>query len=77
MDRSIHMNAVRRYSALVGNLEDPSQEEYEQALSDLRVYGDAYLPKQGCGLEKAVLLLRFMHEVCQIPVPIVNSIPLA
>lgn len=67
MDTTIHLNAVRRYSALAGNLEDPSQEEHEQALSDLKAYGDAYLPKQGCGLDKAALLLRFMHEVCRIP----------
>jgi hypothetical protein len=52
---------------LVGDLEEPSQAEHEQALSDRMSYGDTYLPKRGGGWDKATLLLRFMREVCRIP----------
>jgi hypothetical protein len=67
MDVNIHINAVRRYAAMAGHLKDASQAEHERALSDREDLGEEYLPERACGLDKAALLLRFMHEVCRIP----------
>lgn len=66
MDTDIHMKAVRRYGALVGDLEDMSNKECEQALADQEDHAE-YVPERGCGWGKAALLLRFLHEVCHIP----------
>ncbi|RVI34232.1 hypothetical protein [Sinorhizobium meliloti] len=67
METDIHMKAVRRYGALVGDLEDMSLEEREQARVDIEDYAAEYVPECGCGWGKATLLLRFLHEVCHIP----------
>jgi hypothetical protein len=56
---------VRRYGALIGDLDAPSLEEYVQAIADRETYG-GYIPK-GQGWDKPALLVRFMHEVCNIP----------
>jgi hypothetical protein len=50
MNVDMHMKAVRRYGALIGDLDAPSQEEYVQAIVDRESYGE-YIPKgQGwCG----------------------------
>lgn len=66
MDTDIHMKAVRRYGALVGDLEDMSNKECEHALADQEDHAE-YIPGSGCGWGKAALLLRFLHEVCHIP----------
>jgi hypothetical protein len=66
MNTDIHMKAVRRYGALVGDLEEMSFEEREQARIDRVEYAAEYVPGCGCGWSKIALLLRFLHEVCHI-----------
>jgi hypothetical protein len=66
MDTDLHIQAVRRYGALVGDLEDASFEEREQARADRDNYSE-YIPGHGCGWGKAALLLRFLHEIYHIP----------
>jgi hypothetical protein len=61
-----HMNAVRRFGALLGEVEDLSQQEFVQALADRESLSE-YIPKGQLGWDKPALLLRFMHEVCCIP----------
>ncbi|ACK50902.1 conserved hypothetical protein [Methylocella silvestris BL2] len=67
MDMTIHMKAFRRYGALTGDLKNASRAERKQALADRKDYACEYIPKGACGWDKAALLLRFMHEVCRIP----------
>jgi hypothetical protein len=66
MGVSIHMAAVRRYGALIGDFEEPSQAEFVQALAD-REFLSEYIPKGLRKWDKPALLVRFMHEVCLIP----------
>src|SRR4051794_24158257 len=66
MSVDIHMAAVRRYGALIGDLEEPSQAEYVQALADRESLTE-YIPKGPRKWDRPMLLLRFMHEVCHIP----------
>ncbi|EGE55966.1 hypothetical protein RHECNPAF_780016 [Rhizobium etli CNPAF512] len=67
MDFSIHFAALRRYSALTGTLDDLTAGERIQAESDRAEYGGEYIPCRECGFDKSALLLRFMHEICHIP----------
>jgi hypothetical protein len=66
MDVDIHMAAVHRYGALIGDFEEPSQAELVQALAD-REFLSEYIPKGPRKWDKPTLLLRFMHEICDIP----------
>jgi len=67
MDTDIHIEAIRRYAALTGQCEDMTRAEHLQAIVDRYDYGNEYCPKGPCGFDKAGLLVRFMHEVCSIP----------
>jgi hypothetical protein len=67
MDVTIHLKAFRRYGAMTGDLRDASRAERKQALADRKDYAPEYISKGACGWDKATLLLRFMHEVCRIP----------
>jgi|GEM_PF-3218527 len=66
MTMDIQVKAVRRYGAMSGNLTDLSDEERAQARIDRRAF-EAYLPEREDGFEQVVLLLRFLHEVCHLP----------
>jgi hypothetical protein len=50
---NMHINAVRRYAALAGDLKEMSKAEQAQAIADRESFGDDYLPKQGSGWDKA------------------------
>src|SRR3977135_4103040 len=65
-DMKSHIAAVRRYGAMTGNLTELSEDEEAQARADRRLFKE-YLPAQEHGWDQAALLLRFMHEVCHIP----------
>lgn len=67
MDLSKHMDAVRRYGVLIGDVDNSTAAERADAAAHRNEYGDEYMPKRKYGPEKAALLLRFMHEVRQIP----------
>lgn len=67
MDMDTHIDAIRRYAVLTGDCEDMTRAERVQAIADREAYGSEYMPKGLFGLDKAGLLVRFMHEVCDIP----------
>ncbi|NEJ60771.1 hypothetical protein GUK21_31860 [Rhizobium leguminosarum] len=67
MDVTIHLKAFRRYGALTGDLTDASRAERKQALADRDAHACEYISTGEWGWDKAALLLRFMHEVCHIP----------
>jgi hypothetical protein len=67
MDISKHIEAVRSYGVLIGDVSDASAEERAEAAAHRNEYGEEYMPKRRYGPEKAALLLRFMHEVHGIP----------
>ncbi len=62
----IHVAAVRRFGALVGDINDLTEKERLQAVSDRREHA-RYTSEHTCGWTGPALLLRFMHEVCHIP----------
>jgi len=64
---NIHVKALTRYAALNGTLDELSHEQRMQAIADRKEFGTVYVAKKGCGYERAALALRFMHEVCNIP----------
>jgi len=66
MNTDIHIAAVRRFRALVGDLKDMTEAERLQAESD-RLAHARYTSEHTCRWDMAALLLRFMHEVCHIP----------
>ncbi|MHC2424242.1 hypothetical protein ACVII1_007243 [Bradyrhizobium elkanii] len=66
INTDIHIAAVRRFGALVGDINDLTETERLQAVSDRRAHA-RYTSEHTCGWDRAALLLRFMHEVCHIP----------
>ncbi|MBZ9944499.1 hypothetical protein LB533_25730 [Mesorhizobium sp. BR1-1-13] len=66
MNTDIHIAAVRRFRALVGDLKEMTEAERLQAESD-RLAHAQYTSEHTCRWDMAALLLRFMHEVCHIP----------
>lgn len=62
-----HMIALCRYVMLRGSLDDLPDEERDQALADRELYGRFYAVEDDRGFARAVLSVRFMHEVCNVP----------
>lgn len=57
----------RRYAALNGELNDASDAESKQAAADRDRFGCEYIPHGAQNADKPALVLRFMHEVRNIP----------
>jgi len=64
---SIHMKALARYGALTGNIDKLPRAQRKQAIADREKFGGRYVSKSESSFDRPCLILRFMQEVCNIP----------
>lgn len=53
--------------AMIGAREGLSRQDEARAVTDRELFGDRYMPRGERGFDRPVLVLRFMQEICRMP----------